>query len=354
MVCEREPDSPYDPRAGRIHVVRDGDWLRAEGTTLGADDGVAIAAMLARRRGRGRAARPAGAADDRRGGGRARGRAGARPGARHRRRAAQPRQRGGRRADDRLRGERGPRAAASTRRASRCAAGADLLRVTVRGGRGGHSGGDIAAGRANAIKLLAPRAARRGRGPHRGVRRRREPQRDPARRGRARARATACGPRSRPRTPRRAAPTPAPTRACGSTAEPAGADPAADAWTAAASARLLDLVALLPAGPLAMSPDFPGLVETSSSVGVAGTAGRHAHAPLPQPQPGRRRAPRRPRPDRGGRPARRRDPRVARQLPRVAAGPGRAAAGHRRRASTPGCSAPSRRSAPPTAGSRPR
>ena len=47
MVCERDPDSPYDPRAGRIHVVRDGDWLRAEGTTLGADDGVAIAAMLA-------------------------------------------------------------------------------------------------------------------------------------------------------------------------------------------------------------------------------------------------------------------------------------------------------------------
>jgi dipeptidase D len=47
MVCERDPDSPYDPRAGRIRVVRDGEWLRADGTTLGADDGVAIAAMLA-------------------------------------------------------------------------------------------------------------------------------------------------------------------------------------------------------------------------------------------------------------------------------------------------------------------
>ena len=47
MVCEREPDSPYDPAHGRIHVVRDGDWIHAEGTTLGADNGVAIAAMMA-------------------------------------------------------------------------------------------------------------------------------------------------------------------------------------------------------------------------------------------------------------------------------------------------------------------
>jgi dipeptidase D len=47
IVCERDPGSPYDPREGRIHVVRDGEWLRADGTTLGADNGVAIAAMLA-------------------------------------------------------------------------------------------------------------------------------------------------------------------------------------------------------------------------------------------------------------------------------------------------------------------
>ena len=47
IVCERDPASPFDPRAGRIGVVRDGDWLRADGTTLGADNGVAIAAMLA-------------------------------------------------------------------------------------------------------------------------------------------------------------------------------------------------------------------------------------------------------------------------------------------------------------------
>ncbi len=47
MVCERSPDSPNDPTEGRIELVVDGDWLTANGTTLGADDGVAIAAMMA-------------------------------------------------------------------------------------------------------------------------------------------------------------------------------------------------------------------------------------------------------------------------------------------------------------------
>jgi dipeptidase D len=47
MVCERDPSSPNDPAEGRIALRRDGDWLTADGTTLGADDGVAIAAMMA-------------------------------------------------------------------------------------------------------------------------------------------------------------------------------------------------------------------------------------------------------------------------------------------------------------------
>ena len=47
MVCERDPSSPYDPTEGRIGLQRDGEWLTADGTTLGADDGVAIAAMMA-------------------------------------------------------------------------------------------------------------------------------------------------------------------------------------------------------------------------------------------------------------------------------------------------------------------
>ncbi len=47
MVCERNAASPYDPEKGSIHVVRDGDWLRSEGTTLGADNGVGVAAGMA-------------------------------------------------------------------------------------------------------------------------------------------------------------------------------------------------------------------------------------------------------------------------------------------------------------------
>ncbi|HEX2091982.1 MAG TPA: beta-Ala-His dipeptidase [Longimicrobiaceae bacterium] len=46
MVCQREPDTPYDPEQGSIHPVREGDWIRAEGTTLGADNGIGVAAML--------------------------------------------------------------------------------------------------------------------------------------------------------------------------------------------------------------------------------------------------------------------------------------------------------------------
>jgi dipeptidase D len=48
---------------------------------------------------------------------------------------------------------------------------------------------------------------------------------------------------------------------------------AVDAWTTDATAALLDLVAVVPSGPLAMSPDFQGLVETSTSVGEAVTEG---------------------------------------------------------------------------------
>ena len=47
MVCERRPDSPNDPAEGRIALVRDGDRLTADGTTLGADNGIGIAAMMA-------------------------------------------------------------------------------------------------------------------------------------------------------------------------------------------------------------------------------------------------------------------------------------------------------------------
>jgi dipeptidase D len=47
MVCERDPSSPFDPREGRIDVRVEGDWVRAEGTTLGADNGIGVATALA-------------------------------------------------------------------------------------------------------------------------------------------------------------------------------------------------------------------------------------------------------------------------------------------------------------------
>ena len=47
MVCEREPTSPFDPRDGRIGVRVDEDWVSADGSTLGADDGMGVAAALA-------------------------------------------------------------------------------------------------------------------------------------------------------------------------------------------------------------------------------------------------------------------------------------------------------------------
>jgi dipeptidase D len=46
MVCEKNSDSPYDAEKARIHVVRDGEWIRADGTTLGADNGIGVSAML--------------------------------------------------------------------------------------------------------------------------------------------------------------------------------------------------------------------------------------------------------------------------------------------------------------------
>ena len=47
MVCAQKPGCEIDMEKEPIRIVRDGDWLRAEGTTLGADDGIAVAMMLA-------------------------------------------------------------------------------------------------------------------------------------------------------------------------------------------------------------------------------------------------------------------------------------------------------------------
>jgi dipeptidase D len=47
MVCEKSPDSPHDFSKDPIKNIVDGEWLRADNTTLGADNGIAIALALA-------------------------------------------------------------------------------------------------------------------------------------------------------------------------------------------------------------------------------------------------------------------------------------------------------------------
>jgi len=47
MVCEKTPDSVHNFLQDPIKCIVDGDWLHAENTTLGADNGIAIALALA-------------------------------------------------------------------------------------------------------------------------------------------------------------------------------------------------------------------------------------------------------------------------------------------------------------------
>ena len=47
MVCEKNSDKQFDFMQDAIQPVLDGDWLTADGTTLGADDGIGVATILA-------------------------------------------------------------------------------------------------------------------------------------------------------------------------------------------------------------------------------------------------------------------------------------------------------------------
>ena len=277
MVCERDPTSPNDPAEGRIELVRDGDWLKANGTTLGADDGVAIAAMMALADDTSLVHGPLEllmtVAEEV-------GLEGAN--------GLDPALVNGSiliNLDSEEDGKLTVGCAGSTDTWIRIkawrdppAAGTVTLAVSATGGLGGHSGMNIEEGRANAIKVV----------------------------GRALREASAtvdfrlvslAGGKSRNAIPRDAVAicsvagdaeqafrdaiaTAAKTIAAayavsdpGVTLAVSSAADAADAWSAAATTRLLDAVALVPCGPLAMSPAMPGLVETSSSLGEAITEG---------------------------------------------------------------------------------
>ena len=47
MVCEKNREVEFDFEKDAIRTLIDGDWLRADGTTLGADDGIGVAMELA-------------------------------------------------------------------------------------------------------------------------------------------------------------------------------------------------------------------------------------------------------------------------------------------------------------------
>ena len=279
MVCERRPDSPYDPAEGRIALVRDGDWLTADGTTLGADNGIGVAAMMALAED---ASLPHGPLEllmtvGEEVGGEGVGASGLDPSLVTGATLLN--------LDSEEDGKLTVGSASSTDTSIRvekprepCEPGAVTLSVSISGGLGGHSGVDIARGRANAIKELG-RALREAL----AVARFRLVALEGGKSWNAIPRdATAiCSlPPEREAAFRAAVETAAATiRDAYAKTDPGvaitvttSAD-AADAWTKDATADLLDLVAVVPSGPLAMSPDFQGLVETSTSVGEAVTEG---------------------------------------------------------------------------------
>ncbi|DBA78247.1 TPA: hypothetical protein ACH3X2_008201 [Trebouxia sp. C0005] len=47
MVCEKNNDVQHDFHKDPLKLIKKGDWLKAEGTTLGADNGIGVAAALA-------------------------------------------------------------------------------------------------------------------------------------------------------------------------------------------------------------------------------------------------------------------------------------------------------------------
>jgi len=277
MVCERDPSSPNDPTEGRIELLRDGDWLTAAGTTLGADDGVAIAAMMALVEDE---SLPHGPLELLMTVAEEVGLEGAN--------ALDPALVTGSiliNLDSEEDGRLTVGCAGSTDTWVRIEGSREqpsddavTLAVTVSGGKGGHSGTGIALGTSNAIKVLG-RALREALAtvPFRLVSFSGGKSRNAIPRE---ATAVCSVPRDDERAFRDAIATAAETirdafakTDAGVSIDVVPADAAEEPWTDSATASLLDAVALVPTGPLALSPDFDDLVETSTSLGEATTEG---------------------------------------------------------------------------------
>jgi dipeptidase D len=274
IVCEREPWSDYDPREGRIRVEREDDWVVAPETTLGADNGIGVAAAMAVAEDPSLAHGPLEllftVSEEQ-------GLEGAK--------ALDPASVQGRlllNLDGTSDHSLTIGCAGSTHTFTRLplaleAVGAGNVGLLVRlaGARGGHSGGDIDKGRANANKALGRvLSGANQEAPFRlasfggGVSRNAIPRDSEA------VLALRAGEEASFRDAAQRALDDVRGRFAGTdeglTLEIAPADvdePASEETTR----RLLDLVAVLPTGVLAMSTSVPGKVETSSSLNVATT-----------------------------------------------------------------------------------
>jgi len=272
MVCERDPASEYDPREGRIRVVVDGDWVVAPETTLGADNGIGVAAAMAAAEDSAVAHGPlellftvseeAGL-----------------DGAK----ALQPSLVSGRlllnldgTSDRSL--TIGCAGSAHTFVRLRvplepAADRATALRVALAGARGGHSGADIEKGRANAVKALGRMLSRAFEDtPFQLARLDGGVSRNAIPRDALALVAVEDEPTFRAAAERELAllrgQFAATDDGLALSIEPAGVERAADHD---ATQRLLDLVAATPSGVVAMSPSLPGKVETSTSLTTATT-----------------------------------------------------------------------------------
>jgi dipeptidase D len=277
MVCERDPSSPNDPAEGRIALVRDGEWLKADGTTLGADDGVAIAAMMALVEDE---SLPHGPLELLMTVAEEVGLEGAN--------ALDPKLVTGSilvNLDSEEDGRLTVGCAGSTDTWIRIegpreppAGDAVSLVVTVSGGQGGHSGSGIALGRSNAVKVLG-RALREALTsvPFRLVSLSGGKSRNAIPRDAVAICSVAKGSeeafRSAIATATETIRDAFAKTDAGVSIDVTAAEAPADPWTDASTATLLDAVALVPTGPLALSPDFDDLVETSTSLGEAITEG---------------------------------------------------------------------------------
>ncbi len=276
MVCEKNGGTVHDFDRDPIRVVRDGDAIRAVGTTLGADDGIGVAAAMAVLASRELRHGPLEAlftVDEETG---LTGASALRPGWLRARYLLN--------LDSEEEGEltigcAGGLDTVATRRLALSAPppGARALRVEVTGLRGGHSGTDIGAGRGNSLRVLAQLldavlarlpvrlAALEG-----GAKRNAIPREASA--------VLLVSPADEPRLATLVAAEEAAGRTALGAFDPGLAirlhPAAAEAVLSPEDARaLVGLLLAAPTGIEAMSPDIPGLVQTSTNMGVASTRG---------------------------------------------------------------------------------